>query len=152
MRATRTILRWAASLATLVLIALYILSLPFYAGSRLFGTVHWRLEHARLGVRSIPGGRPEPFWIDLNSEGLRWVPELRVNTLSDWSVQIPLWIPLLLTTATAATLWTKRLRTPRGHCRCGYDRRGLPATAPCPECGRAAEPNATPTKPPRNTD
>lgn len=60
----------------------------------------------------------------------------------------PLWTGLALNTACVAVpLWLappmtrallRRLRLRRNHCpRCGYNRLGLPPTAPCPECGPA---------------
>lgn len=53
---------------------------------------------------------------------------------------VPLWAPLILLAGTNAIAWhvpvRARLRRRRGDCSsCGYDRRGLAATAACPECG-----------------
>ena len=55
---------------------------------------------------------------------------------------LPLWMPAALAAAPALLLWVQdirmRHRDRAGHCiRCGYDRRGLPALANCPECGSA---------------
>jgi hypothetical protein len=55
---------------------------------------------------------------------------------------------LLLPVATiTAAAWSldllARRHTRRGHCpTCHYDRRGLPPTAPCPECGTPPPPAA----------
>jgi hypothetical protein len=62
--------------------------------------------------------------------------------LSSWSsyVKIPLWIPLALFAFPTGILWrrdhvvTKRALSRACH-ECSYDRRGLAADAPCPECG-----------------
>jgi hypothetical protein len=53
------------------------------------------------------------------------------------SVGVSLMYPFLLTVVPAALLWyANRSRIGPGICvRCGYDRRGLPAEAKCPECG-----------------
>jgi hypothetical protein len=54
-----------------------------------------------------------------------------------WNFGLSLLYPVLLTTIPAAFLWYKdRRRFGRHACqKCGYDRRGLPAEAKCPECG-----------------
>jgi predicted Zn-ribbon and HTH transcriptional regulator len=50
---------------------------------------------------------------------------------------ISLLYPVILTSISAALLWyADRRRFKLGSCStCGYDRRGLPADAKCPECG-----------------
>jgi len=59
---------------------------------------------------------------------------------------VPLWIPLTLCGVPSAIAWRahlrRRRRGPASCPSCGYDLRGLPASAPCPECGasRAAHP------------
>jgi hypothetical protein len=58
-------------------------------------------------------------------------------------VLIPVWIPLALTALPAGLLWRadrrQRARAKfRGCPNCNYDRTGLAAHAPCPECGGAA--------------
>jgi hypothetical protein len=53
------------------------------------------------------------------------------------SLAIPLWAPLLLAALPVVLLrQTARARRRAGVCTaCAYDRRGLPPTSPCPECG-----------------
>jgi hypothetical protein len=64
-----------------------------------------------------------------------------------WRLAIPVWMLMVLPFVTAITAWrldTLAQRTHLNHCRtCNYDRRGLPAASPCPECG--AVPATTPT-------
>jgi hypothetical protein len=55
-------------------------------------------------------------------------------------VVVPLWLPFALAAVPTSLLWRAELRRRRrirqGLCAgCGYDRRGLPADAKCPECG-----------------
>lgn len=89
------LLRIAAWTAVAVLLALQLASLPFYTGSSLGGRFHWRLEHARLTLKQAPiDFYHESFFVGLNTEGLKWTPEGRINSLTHWSVTIPLWMPL----------------------------------------------------------
>lgn len=55
-----------------------------------------------------------------------------------WAVQIPLWIPLLLTILPTAWIWySDRRRVQPGHCpRCRYDLTGN-TSGICSECGNA---------------
>jgi hypothetical protein len=55
---------------------------------------------------------------------------------------VPLWVPLVIAGGPAAALWRADIQRARrarpGHCpSCGYDRSGLTADSPCPECGTA---------------
>lgn len=77
------------------LILLNILCLPLYSGASISPRFHWRLEHGRLTLRATPPFNTETFYIALNSEGLRFAPEAQFNTLGDWTLTIPLWIPAL---------------------------------------------------------
>src|SRR5262245_18640253 len=59
---------------------------------------------------------------------------------ASWRLVVPLWPLLVATFLTAATAWRwdvlARRRALAGKCpTCGYDCRGLPARAACPECG-----------------
>ena len=94
-------MRWLAATRVIAIVVagllavLLLLNLPFYAGSRLGEGLSWRMEHGRLGITRGPGADRNDFWLDANSEGLRWSPEFRGGG-SDWELQVPLWIPLAL--------------------------------------------------------
>jgi hypothetical protein len=58
----------------------------------------------------------------------------------EFTAAIPAWLPPVLLLAVTAFAWRGSLRRARrrraGCCAaCNYDRRGLPATTACPECG-----------------
>jgi len=57
-----------------------------------------------------------------------------------WEAGTSVLYPVILSAACAGVLWYADLRPGPAHqCRrCGYDRRGLAADAPCPECAAAA--------------
>jgi hypothetical protein len=68
-----------------------------------------------------------------------WARHAESPPLSVWYLGTTVLYPVLLTTIPAAFLWYKD-RPPRGPhaCKgCGYDRRGIAAEGPCPECGSA---------------
>jgi hypothetical protein len=59
----------------------------------------------------------------------------------DWMARMPFWMPLVIAAGTTGFMqWKDNAARRRrlGLCtRCGYDRRGIAAGAPCPECGHA---------------
>ena len=61
---------------------------------------------------------------------VEWVPQ-------QFLVRVPLWLPLALFALPTAYLWWADSRRVRpGRCpKCRYDRAGLAADDPCPECG-----------------
>jgi hypothetical protein len=67
-------------------------------------------------------------------------------TLRNWKTQwypgnyrFPFAIPLALFSLPPLIVWAATRRHKPGHCRhCGYSRAGIPATTPCPECGKPA--------------
>ena len=81
-------------------------------------------------------------WNSHPYSGLRWLPKHGPTNLG-WFVVLPLWPFVLVSTATTAAAWrmdTLAQRRKRfGGCpACGYDRAGLAADAPCPECNTKA--------------
>lgn len=131
--------RSVATLAVAAILLLYLACLPFYSGSALPLGLSWRLETGRLNLKRSPVGSTETFYVAVNSESMRFKPEFRVWSPSDWSLTIPLWMPLLLALAAAAWAWRPTTSGPRvPKCgTCGYPREGLGAGAMCPECGRS---------------
>lgn len=56
------------------------------------------------------------------------------------AVGVPLWFPVGIVVGLSTVVWRRDWLSQRrailGHCaKCRYDRRGLAAAAPCPECG-----------------
>jgi len=93
--------------ATLVLIALYPLNCLFYAGSSV-GDFKWRLEHGRVRVRHSPAIREQSFYVAINSGPLRFGLSWRWNSTSDWTLFLPLWLPLMI--VAVPTLWARARR------------------------------------------
>ncbi len=68
-----------------------------------------------------------------------WLISWPSSPVQYWDIAIPLWLPAVLFAVPTFLGWrAARPRDPAQCTACGYDRRGLPSTAPCPECGRAA--------------
>lgn len=55
------VVRWAATLLSVVLVLLYVANLPFSSGSRIGATGMWRMEHGRLRVERTVGESTETF-------------------------------------------------------------------------------------------
>lgn len=140
-RGAKRIFAWMLAAVSVLLAALYVLSVPFYSGSSVGSRLCWRMEHGRLKVECRPRGRnPESFYIAINSEGLRFAPDWHVYSAGNWFFNVPLWVPLGASVVGSAGLFfVTRRRRKAGVCgKCGYDLRGLPggaAGARCPECG-----------------
>lgn len=106
--------RWLAVAAAGLIAAIYLANLTFYAGQTFESGLKWRLESGRLttSLRPAHQGRPKPFWIDLNNGDLRWSAEWHRAGSADWSLTIPLWIPLALCLAWCAVSWRRRASAP----------------------------------------
>lgn len=85
---------------------------------------------------------PGVWWFEpLDADMRWWFRWSRWNLGRD--IAVPLWFPFLVVAIPAALAWrldalaTRRAR--EGKCpKCSYDRAGLAAAAPCPECGTTA--------------
>ncbi|MBY0261417.1 MAG: hypothetical protein K2Q20_03695 [Phycisphaerales bacterium] len=112
--------------------------------------IHTRVECGIVGLRASRGSRwsVNSWYIDAANDpnASRW-PSWWSDPIGMWELVLPLWIPTAACTFAAAALWRidtlhrRRLRTNRCPA-CTYDRAGLPAAAPCPECGAAPAPVA----------
>jgi hypothetical protein len=80
------------------------------------------------GLRSIPAAGPRMWWFFF-----AWEPNRK-------TLAVPLWFPIAITLGLSALAWridlAARRRARIGCCpKCSYNRTGLPAASPCPECG-----------------
>ena len=101
--------------------------------------VEWYVpDPARLHYKSTPN-RFEAEWLPPEYRyQAHWLPFRSHNTRAV-RTEVPLWMPLVALLVPTAWLWRGeiRRRVPPLTCGgCGYDRRGLPADAVCPECGK----------------
>jgi hypothetical protein len=73
----------------------------------------------------------------------QWLPHAgATSTLNGlakrWYLDLPLWMPFILFSALAVKSWRTHIierKSPTRCHTCNYDLKGLPANAPCPECG-----------------
>jgi hypothetical protein len=90
----------------------------------------------REGVFTLPVSLTPPGSSGIVPTILRWR-----GLLYDTAIFSLIWLSLLLLPRIGRTIdWWVRRRCAI----CGYDRRGIPSTAPCPECGNTALQRATP--------
>lgn len=135
---------WIAAVLTALLL---LANLPFYAGGSLGRIAHIRMEHGRVTVHTMPAGNPESFFIDLNSEGLRWSFDLGHRGGASFVITVPLWfIAACFVSAALASRRVARASTPPRCSTCGYPRDGL-GGAPCPECGTPSPPGTAGARP-----
>lgn len=83
---------------------------------------------------------PRTGWKHSRSTGaFRWWIDSRSGSTHQW-IFVPLWVLVVPAVISTAVVWRRdvvlRRRTRAGLCSaCGYDRRGIDAASPCPECG-----------------
>lgn len=131
------------------------------AGTPAGPSVFINLQAWGFPFRSVVGG-----FANGTVPNLSWDTELAISGTSLQIPARPIWTGLLANAAIftalawalvilvvlAAAAARRRLRRRRGLClHCGYSRAGLPAAAPCPECGKPA-PTARPAAAPALTE
>lgn len=127
---------WVFVAAGAICVVLQIASIPLYAGSALGAGLSWRFEHGRLTITKSRMPSREGFFIAFNSEGLRFLPAMVVRALGDWSITIPIWMPLAACAGGAFVCFRRAGGAAAAACgSCGYDLSGLPGAQACPECG-----------------
>jgi hypothetical protein len=97
----------------------YVIVEKMDAQSVLPGEIGWRYGTGRMGIV--------------------WLPSAALFKGRSW-ILMPVWVPLILVLALTIAAWRRDhravTRARLNHCpTCNYDRRGLPVTSPCPECG-----------------
>jgi hypothetical protein len=92
-------------MASVFVFLVYLANVPFYAGSSVGERHSWRMEHGRLTVDRSQATAPKSFWMDLNSEGLRFDWEWKEDGTGDWTLDLPLWIPFGLCLLWLALAW-----------------------------------------------
>lgn len=156
----RALLRWSLSVLTALMLAALLLTYWFwfqatdyglpntaYSARGIVGFIHGpRLPYdTRKGlyVRSFARGAGPGTDLSWHWSPHYWSRPEPFGRYTQFEVEVPLWIPILLTGVPSLLLWRKELRRRErarsevGACaNCGYDRRGLAAAkSRCPECG-----------------
>ena len=89
-------MRWFALVMTVLMALVYAGNVPFYAGASLGLEHSWRMEQGRLTIRGHEPAEPDPFYLHVNSNGLRFSWENGQHPNGDWWLTMPLWSPLFL--------------------------------------------------------
>lgn len=149
------VVKWAAAVASLVLIGIAAISFLYLVRFN-FGST-WALQLHAGGISVVPQGwdtcinapplPPPPLVESLRMDIFSVRREFRDSwiRLNNWprfsgNVLIPVWLPLLATVALSSMLWIVDRRQVRsGFCStCGYDLTGN-VSGRCPECGTVTE-------------
>jgi hypothetical protein len=99
--------RWLAASSAAFVFVLYLANLPLYAGQSFEGGFSWRMEHGRITVSQDPRTHAKPFWVDWNTESLRWSAQWRRLSPEGWVLTLPLWIPLAACLAWCGVSWRR---------------------------------------------
>jgi hypothetical protein len=147
----REVARWAGACACVVMLGVMVLTCWRVWLCGVTPRLMVSFEHGRMEVRTAEHDSQGQYWNPLirghiiggiAPSGLKWLRWEFESYYDQYGrvVCIPLWAPALVLAIPTAILWrrdhmlTKRARA--GRCpKCGYDRAGLAATIPCPECG-----------------
>jgi hypothetical protein len=142
---------WGSAVASMLLVTLWLASGRYSCTFHDKGRHAVELHHGMLSVRSIPEcvrwlWENPPWYCVSRAERfeLDWVPHvadcMQSSVGSWWEVNVPLWLPLLVTAIPAVRMVSGRRRVPSGHCQnCGYDLTGN-VSGRCPECGSERPP------------
>ena len=152
----RRLVKWGGLALTGLLVVAWVGSGWGYVNLRITEQIKVGLDNGRMTFDSFPDG--ERYSVDLMwwgpSQGRRpnwrwWYYWDRFSGIVQ--LHIPLWFAIAPCLGTTATAWLMdRIARQRGKKRCGncgYDRAGIDAAAPCPECG-SPTPALTPPPPP----
>lgn len=147
--ALRTSLKWACTLLFLLFLITLIASNWLEIIIPTANTCSLRILSGTIGhTHAFPDSGPVLFsctTVDpsgsIFSDGT-WR-RIEFNIADHIVFQFPLWIFVAIFGIPAAWFWYHDIRTAKarqaGHClNCNYDRRGIPASAPCPECNTPA--------------
>jgi hypothetical protein len=101
----RRLARWLAAAVLALLALIYVANVPLYSGASVGEQFAWRMEHGRLTLKRSPVTAHETFYVEFNTEGLRFAFDGDWEGAGDWCVTIPLWGPLLLAGGWVAWAW-----------------------------------------------
>lgn len=153
-----SLLRWCVTAGTLLVLAASALSMRYHFGvirtvpypGGYYAPNHTTVLVTHGGFLYIEGqgatdvGRDSPYVV----LGVHWqwyrippgypTPRWKTTLELGW-MEVPPWLlvgpPVALTLGLWMPVVVRRIRRKGYECACGYDRRGLGAAAPCPECG-----------------
>ncbi|MFO0857474.1 MAG: hypothetical protein U0640_08995 [Phycisphaerales bacterium] len=142
----RKFFKWGGVGLSVLLVALWIGSAYAYWGKIECGQYAWTAMHGYFVIYGSDSSAPS---LPLNFEygpmpfkGMQWWGVVAVS-MNGTAYNIPLWPFVLISIAATAAAWRMdtlaQRRNRQGKCKaCGYDRGGLAAGAPCPECNAKA--------------
>ncbi|MFO0857478.1 MAG: hypothetical protein U0640_09015 [Phycisphaerales bacterium] len=142
----RKFFKWGGVVVSVVLLTVWVGNAYWWAVTAL--TPGWSLSvsNGRMMFQVFHQREPafdrELNWMEVSPRGFDWSVQCG-RSIFAWYAYIPLWPFVLVCVGTTAAAWrmdTLAQRRKRlGVCpACGYDRAGLAANAPCPECNAKA--------------